>query len=406
MVTPIFGCALTGLMSTSVTNYWYITSTFSATGVTTEANRQIPFPNTFTVGNLYVQVSTAPGVGTSWDFTVNKNGSATSLTVNISGTDTNATDSTHTVTFNAGDTITLSSTPNSTPGAPGSVYWNLAADSGANAYGVVLGGSQSNPSTTVTNYNQPFGGNTLTWDTTEGNVQGLVATGGSLSNLYLKFVTAPTAGKSYAITLVQNGSPSALTATVSGTGTTASDTTHSVSMSAGDSISTQAVPNGTPTTSMMGWSMQWNPTTNGESIYGYGNSAAPSASATNYDQGLGNGRGTWNATESVRQIIPGAYTMTALYVKIGTAPGVGNSRTFTLRNNSATSALTFTIADNATTGSITGQTVNYSQGNPLDLESKITNTPAAITGGVHSGFVIYNAPATTSKSTLLMLGVG
>lgn len=402
MISPIFGSVITGVTSTTVSNYWFISSSFSeTTASTTESLREIPFPNTFTVSNLYVQVQTAPGAGNSFTFTVVKNGVATALAVTISGTNNSGTDATDSIIFNAGDTISLQSTPGGTPTAPGNWYFNLTADSGSgNSYGCILGSNINGPSNVATNYTQLFGGNTATYDTTEANVECLIATAGTLSNMYVVLSASPGTSKSYAITVNQNGSGSALGPTISGANTTGSDTTDTISISAGDSVSIQTVPTGIPTSPRIGWGIQWNPTNNGESVYGFGNPVAPSTSVSNYEQVLGPGRGSYNATESLRPNVPGPYTITNFYVKIGTAPGGAANYAYTLRKNSGATALSVTVSGANTTGNITGQSVSFNQGDTLDLQVTPSSTPASTTGGVHTGFVIYIAPTGGANSLI------
>src|SRR5262249_4316855 len=72
------------------------------------------------IDNLYIFLSAAPGAGNSWDFTLYKNGSATGLTLNISGaspTSGNTASGANAVTIAAGDTISVLAHANGTPTA-------------------------------------------------------------------------------------------------------------------------------------------------------------------------------------------------------------------------------------------------------------------------------------------------
>lgn len=62
-----------------------------------------------------------------------------------------------------------------------------------------------------------------------------------LSNAYIGTATAPGAGHTAVMTIYKNGSSTSLTATLSNTSTTASDTTHTVTCAAGDYIAAQIV---------------------------------------------------------------------------------------------------------------------------------------------------------------------
>ena len=62
--------------------------------------------------------------------------------------------------------------------------------------------------------------------------------------------------------------------------------------------------------------------------------------------------GAQNGTESETQIVmTGVRTVRNLFVSLTVAPGVGNSRTFTVRKNGVDTALTLTLTDGAIAGS-------------------------------------------------------
>lgn len=73
--------------------------------------------------------------------------------------------------------------------------------------------------------------------------------GATASNLKIVLDDAPGTGKSVTYTLVVNGTPSALTVTIGNAGLSASDTTHTVSITAGDDVCLQRVLTSSPTTS-------------------------------------------------------------------------------------------------------------------------------------------------------------
>lgn len=80
--------------------------------------------------------------------------------------------------------------------------------------------------------------------TTEVNVTTLCPRSGTFLNLYVHS-TAPAAGQTLTNTVRINGVDSSLTCTITGTGTTCNDTTHSVSCVAGDSFSLKTVTSAT-----------------------------------------------------------------------------------------------------------------------------------------------------------------
>ena len=80
---------------------------------------------------------------------------------------------------------------------------------------------------------------------------------GTLGNLYVKLGNSPGTGKSYAFTVRVGGSDQTITITVSDSATTGSDTSHTVSVAAGDLICIKSAPTGTPTAVTMNWSMTY-----------------------------------------------------------------------------------------------------------------------------------------------------
>jgi hypothetical protein len=111
-----------GAVTDNINDSYVAYGSFSISG--TESNVSIPFPTAGTVSNLQVYVTTAPGIGTSWTLTVNKNGSATALTCSIAGVATSCTDASL-VTIVAGDKLDLDVTPFSSP-ALTTITWSAS----------------------------------------------------------------------------------------------------------------------------------------------------------------------------------------------------------------------------------------------------------------------------------------
>lgn len=84
----------------------------------------------------------------------------------------------------------------------------------------------------------------------ENGINGVCSEPGIFKNLYVKQSVAPGASQTTIYTLRKNGVDTALTCTVSGAGTTASDTTHTVAFAAGDTWSIKAVNSATAATTV------------------------------------------------------------------------------------------------------------------------------------------------------------
>ena len=88
----------------------------------TEANVALPLPLSGSLANFTVVLSVAPGAGNSWVLAVRQNGLSTAVTCTVSGASSKTcSDSTHSVTYAAGDTIDVLATKNG--GATTLISW-------------------------------------------------------------------------------------------------------------------------------------------------------------------------------------------------------------------------------------------------------------------------------------------
>src|SRR5689334_17119760 len=107
-IQVLLGATASNLSTTTTQNipFWGYGSGRISTGEVLA----VPVPCDITVRNLRVNLTVAPGGTTSRTFTVLKNGSATGVTVTITGAGTTQTDSTHSFTAVASDYLQLQST--------------------------------------------------------------------------------------------------------------------------------------------------------------------------------------------------------------------------------------------------------------------------------------------------------
>ncbi|HTY43000.1 MAG TPA: hypothetical protein VMH79_14090, partial [Thermoanaerobaculia bacterium] len=80
---------------------------FAGNQSSTERLVQNIMPRAGTVEDFYIFIETAPGGTASWTFTLRKNGADTALTCTVSGTNQICSDTTHSVTFAAGDLVSV-----------------------------------------------------------------------------------------------------------------------------------------------------------------------------------------------------------------------------------------------------------------------------------------------------------
>ncbi len=99
-----------------------------------------------------------------------------------------------------------------------------------------------------------------------------------------------------------------------------------------------------------------------------------------------------SAVENVGEVIPIACTLRNSFIVLSAAPGIGNSRRFTLRVNYTDTAFVITIADDQTFGAFTTPDLSLSVGDFVTLKCESFGSP----GG---GFSRYGYEVETASST-------
>lgn len=388
--------------STSATNYSAATS-YSLSWDATESAQRSVVPTTGTLKNIRVRLGTAPGTGRSWTFTYYKNGSTdTAVACTISDTATTCSNS-NTASFTAGDTVSIKSVPSGTPTSPGTLQ--LSADYETTGDDQILLASTRaiTLGTAATTYLSVMGSNVP--GTTLANLDQVVPAAGTISRIFIELNNSPGSGKSYAFTLLKNGSTTALTCTVSDTGTTCNDTGNSVSFAAGDTIALQSVPSGTPTARTARIGLNWNPTTDGEAIYmAASGSAMNTAGNLRYHPIAGSSLG-WNSTESnVLMVAPSAYNVKALRAVLNTAPGGSASYDFDFRINGAAGTVTTVVTGAATTNNDSTNTDTLAAGDTFAVSQVSASTPASSVSKF--SVVMYKNTPTPVPFRAVLLGSG
>jgi hypothetical protein len=241
--------------------------------------------------------------------------------------------------------------------------------------------------TAVTNYANLIGaGQNLAWNAILGARWLVAPCAGVFKNLRVKITAAPAGAATRTFTLVTGLTPTAtaLTCPFGVADTDVTDSTHSVSVSAGDALALQHVSTSTPAAATAQWSVEFVPTTATDVIYGGGGGATPVNSAQRF-MGLlcGGGEGQTATEVNVSHVVSVTATITAFYVQAETAPGAGKSFLYQIyKNGSAEASSNITIADAATTGNVTGLSIAVSPGDTLSLSSTPTSSPAATRIGV------------------------
>lgn len=199
-----------------------------------------------TIKKLYVNLDAAPGGVQTRTLTVYQNGSATALTVTITGAATTGNDTTHSFTVAAGDTLALRD-EESASATNANVNWGMTFLADTDNEFPILAGTTSSPSDSSTSWGVINQINQLTFSITESDRLS-IGRASWIKNMYVNVVTAPASGKSWAFTLRDNAANTAISATIANTATTANDSEAAgVAIANFDNLGFQIVPSGTPT---------------------------------------------------------------------------------------------------------------------------------------------------------------
>lgn len=219
-----------------------------------QANNSTVAPTSGTISSLYVLNSSAPGAaasGKQYVYTVQKNSVDTAVTCTMFETATTCNDTTHSFTFVAGDFIKVVATPTGTPtaGFPAIGLVMTPTIDGESMFGGTYGGGAFSAS--VNNY-QGIIGFWGGFGTTDAITSAYIPSSSIVAKkLRVYSSNSPGTSKSVLTDVRLNTAvDTTITCTRTGTSsTTCSDTTHEVSLAAGDFIYFRWVPTGTPTTS-------------------------------------------------------------------------------------------------------------------------------------------------------------
>lgn len=199
---------------------------------------------------------------------------------------------------------------------------------------------------------------------------------GTVSSLYAETVNAPGVGITRTWTVYKNGVATALTCTTADNGTTASDTSNSVSYVAGDTLAmATSASTTTAATGVIAWSLKLTAAANVSQV-GVNSSVNVANGATSYMGLMGFGAYDATAATNVENLVPTEGTFKNIYVQISGSPGgVGKSYAFTLYKNGSPTSLAATCADTSTTANDTTDTVTVAAGDTVYIEIVPTGTP-------------------------------
>ena len=382
-----FGSADNATADAASTFFTPVTAAFQATWGTTRIQKAQVIGEAITLTKLYVYCGTAPGGSASWTYAIDDDNAATAASVTITaGATSGSWEGSAAVAANS--FISIRATPSGTPATTADCWWWVEYETAGN-YFLMLGGSNTAGSTTVTHFKTPCGVGAGTEMTTATDAEVVIPAAGTITRCTVGLdIDAGTAPDAYAVSVRLNDTSDNLTATCTADNLTAT-ATGSLAVVAGDRITCKSVPTSTPSaTSRVTTSLTIEPTVLGETWIGWGGShAIGTGTSAVYDQTMGRGNNGWSATESTKYSKLPSYYLRNLYIKCNTAPGGVVVRTFTIMDNTAATALACTVTGAGTTGNNTADRVQLAGGGaPMSLRQVASATP--VTSSARGGFVI------------------
>ncbi len=337
-----------------------------------------------TISSFKVKVTAAPGAGNSWTFTLYVNGNPTTLVVTIADAATSGEDIVHSVNVVSGDYVYISCTPSGPPNAA-KALWSVKYTGGTANQSLILGHG-GDPYTFMSGYCAvtQSGPN---MSSTELYTLSIAPTSGKLKRLFVKLISG--AAATFTVTLRVNGVSKTLTTTVTNPATTNNDVAHEVAIAAGDRLALYYTSDVKIT---FAWGMVFEADIDSESlVMSGGDTGYPSTDVAKYQLPQDATAGAWKATETDCHQLVQVATFKKFFVYVKTAPGVGESVTFTVLKNSVATALTVTISGANQTGSDTVNTVAFAAGDEISLKG--VGTLAHVADRIAWGLVSYTGAA-------------
>lgn len=242
---------VTGIQTGSSASTTYAVLVGATAARTTTTDTAVPMSPTGTFDSLYASVNTAPGVGNSWIFTFQTNGSASSITCTISGTSNTCNDVTHSSSTIRGDTVNVKIVPSGTPASTTLSVGMRFIPTNRGEF-PILGNVFNALNTASNNYVGVPGGNMSgTAEPTQVSTTTSPSPGFIMKNGTYSVSTAPGGAASYTFAMRKNQATPANGPTVvfSGATTTARDDKYMVFTDT-DNLTCQWAPSGTPTAGM------------------------------------------------------------------------------------------------------------------------------------------------------------
>jgi hypothetical protein len=333
----------------------------------TEAKAQHVFPVAGTITRFYVSSSVAPGGSASWAWRIRKNGVDTDAVITLTGAATTG-ESDIPVEVAAGDLISITLVPTSSPSSAGVRRWTIEFEESSGETPLFFRAAVA--SATFAGGTFPISGQGAS--TMAGAQGSIVPCAGTIRSFHARVGTAPTGIQSWLVTLQVNGTPTALAASITAGNTSVISADANIAVAAGDIIRwTIAKVNAPASDTVFSIGAVFVPTVaDQQPLMGCSFVNFLSASTTEY--AYPGGVSGWS-TEANRLGIAFERTIKNFWAKLTVAPGSTHSRAISLRSGGS-SVYTIVLTTTDTT-SLDGdiEAVDLST---MAVEHDPTGTPA------------------------------
>lgn len=241
-------------VSTSTANTTQYLGLYGTSGFSgTEVNRQTLMRTVGTASNLFM-ILTANTIAATSTLNFRKNAVNGSQTLSIASNTTGSfEDTTHTDSIAAGDKITVQFVPGAATGTVSvtivSILFQSQSGIATKHAGSACGGDFNPSVTTFLGISSDYSNDTASGETTEANTKFKIDRGGGLFKNASVNITANSITAASTYTFRKNGANTAITASITASTTGFfEDTTHNVSVEAGDTVNHQFITGATGTT--------------------------------------------------------------------------------------------------------------------------------------------------------------
>lgn len=352
-------------------------------------NRQVTMPVDATFIDFNIVTNDPTAATSAYVLTLQKDGADTAVVMTVNAGSTTASYSGSAVQVTGGtSTLQWKITGTNTPNAITKFQGTCRALTSNNTHWL-SSHSTSGPNTTTAQY-VGMSVSSSAHSVNFTSVQSIMPTTGTVKNAYCRVITAPGAGSDWTFTLYKNSVATAISAVISGTNLTASDTTNSITIAAGDTLAWFITPNAVtaPTATISHSCMVgFYPDIDGETILTASSTAISTSAVGYYTPG---GSPAISATETDRQVLVSNSILKKLYTKVTVAQGAGKTYQIQASVDASGTALTTTMS-NATTGNDTSDEIVVTDTQKLSFKGTPTGTPTA--ARITTAVVSYIPPA-------------